>query len=93
MPPSNQRLLNCAIARRVKKLFTAGWTRAGKNDANDTRALSIQRLVEIRAQQAETAWFSSLCRMENRRSMAKNPEAAAQLYAGNCSSGASACER
>ncbi|MBL3468996.1 dipeptidyl carboxypeptidase II, partial [Klebsiella pneumoniae] len=29
-----------------EKLFIAGWTRAEKNDANDTRAI-IQRLVEI----------------------------------------------
>lgn len=41
----------------------------------------------------ETAWFSSLCRMENRRSDGKNARSSAQLYAGNCSSGASTCER
>lgn len=39
-----------------EKLFTAGWTRAEKNDANDTRAI-IQRLVEIRAQQAKLLGF------------------------------------
>ncbi|MGA0423156.1 M3 family metallopeptidase [Escherichia coli] len=57
-----------------EKLFIAGWTRAEKrekNDGNDTRAI-IQRLVEIRAQQAKLSWFSSLCRMENRRSDGKN---------------------
>ena len=75
-----------------EKLFIAGWTRAEKNDANDTRAI-IQRLVEIRAQQANTTWFSSLCRMENRRSDGKSARSSAQLYAGNCSSGASTCER
>ncbi|STE86167.1 dipeptidyl carboxypeptidase II [Escherichia coli] len=53
-----------------EKLFIAGWTRAEKNDGNDTRAI-IQRLVEIRAQQATFTWFSSLCRMENRRSDGK----------------------
>lgn len=39
-----------------EKLFTAGWMRAEKNDANDTRAI-IQRLVEIRAQQAKLLGF------------------------------------
>ncbi|MBU5881114.1 M3 family metallopeptidase, partial [Vibrio cholerae] len=39
-----------------EKLFIAGWTRAEKNDANDTRAI-IQRLVEIRAQQATLLGF------------------------------------
>ncbi|HFT6345694.1 TPA: M3 family metallopeptidase [Escherichia coli] len=39
-----------------EKLFTAGWTRAEKNDANDTRAI-IQRLVEIRVQQAKLLGF------------------------------------
>ena len=39
-----------------EKLFIAGWTRAEKNDANDTRAI-IQRLVEIRAQQAKLLGF------------------------------------
>src|SRR5699024_12277762 len=39
-----------------EKLFIAGWTRAEKNDGNDTRAI-IQRLVEIRAQQAKLLGF------------------------------------
>ncbi|MGC6744523.1 M3 family metallopeptidase [Escherichia coli] len=57
-------------------MFIAGWTRAEKNDGNDTRAI-IQRLVEIRAQQAKLLGFPSLCRMENRRSDGKKtPEAA-----------------
>ncbi len=39
-----------------EKLFTAGWTRTEKNDANDTARI-IQRLVEIRAQQAKLLGF------------------------------------
>ncbi|XPE41978.1 M3 family metallopeptidase [Shigella flexneri] len=51
-------------------LFIARWTRAENNDANDTRAI-IQRLVEIRAQQAKLLGFP-ITRMENCRPDGKN---------------------
>lgn len=58
-----------------EKLFTAGWTRAEKNDANDTRAI-IQRLVEIRAQQAKLLGFPHYAAWKIADQMAKMPEAA-----------------
>lgn len=57
-----------------EKLFTAGWTRA-ENDANDTRAI-IQRLVEIRAQQAKLLGFPHYAAWKIADQMAKTPEAA-----------------
>ncbi len=58
-----------------EKLFTAGWTRAEKNDANDTRAI-IQRLVEIRVQQAKLLGFPHYAAWKIADQMAKTPEAA-----------------
>ncbi|SPX09828.1 dipeptidyl carboxypeptidase II [Escherichia coli] len=58
-----------------EKLFIAGWTRAEKNDANDTRAI-IQRLVEIRAQQATLLGFPHYAAWKIADQMAKTPEAA-----------------
>ncbi len=40
--PALAEMRDCA----TRELFIAGWTRAEKNDGNDTRAI-IQRLVEI----------------------------------------------
>ena len=58
-----------------EKLFIAGWTRAEKNDANDTRAI-IQRLVKIRAQQATLLGFPHYAAWKIADQMAKTPEAA-----------------
>ncbi|MDU1267571.1 MAG: M3 family metallopeptidase, partial [Escherichia coli] len=58
-----------------EKLFIAGWTRAEKNDGNDTRAI-IQRLVEIRAQQAKLLGFPHYAAWKIADQMAKTPEAA-----------------
>ncbi|EPO5838907.1 M3 family metallopeptidase [Escherichia coli] len=58
-----------------EKLFIAGWTRAEKNDGNDTRAI-IQRLVEIRAQQATLLGFPHYAAWKIADQMAKTPEAA-----------------
>lgn len=58
-----------------EKLFTAGWTRAEKNDGNDTRSI-IQRLVEIRAQQAKLLGFPYYAAWKIADQMAKTPEAA-----------------
>lgn len=60
--------------RRVKNcLLRAG--RERKNDANDTRAI-IQRLVEIRAQQATLLGFPHYAAWKIADQMAKTPEAA-----------------
>ncbi len=68
-----------------EKLFIAGWTRAEKNDGNDTRAI-IQRLVEIRARQATLLGFPHYAAWKIADQMAKTPEDdAKELYAGNCS--------
>lgn len=58
-----------------ENLFTNAWSRAAKNDANDTRAI-IQRLVEIRAQQATLLGFASYAAWKIADQMAKTPEAA-----------------
>ncbi|MDM3282513.1 peptidyl-dipeptidase Dcp [Citrobacter sp. Ce104] len=58
-----------------ENLFTRAWTRAENNDANDTRAI-IQRLVEIRMQQAKLLGFANYAAWEIADQMAKTPEAA-----------------
>lgn len=58
-----------------EKLFTCAWTRAEKDDANDTRAI-IHRLVNIRTQQATLLGFSNYAAWKIADQMAKTPEAA-----------------
>ncbi|WP_196208180.1 peptidyl-dipeptidase Dcp [Citrobacter sp. Res13-Sevr-PEB04-36] len=58
-----------------EKLFTRAWTRTENNDANDTRAI-IQRLVEIRMQQAKLLGFSHYAEWKIADQMAKTPQAA-----------------
>ncbi|MDA8497831.1 peptidyl-dipeptidase Dcp [Citrobacter sp. Igbk 17] len=58
-----------------KNLFTQAWTRAEKNDANDTRAI-IKRLVEIRREQATLLGFANFAAWKIADQMAKTPEAA-----------------
>ncbi|MES3465185.1 peptidyl-dipeptidase Dcp [Citrobacter europaeus] len=58
-----------------ENLFTRAWTRAENNDANDTRAI-IQRLVEIRMQQAKLLGFANYAAWKIADQMAKTPEAA-----------------
>lgn len=58
-----------------EKLFTLGWSRTEKNDANDTRAL-ILRLVDVRAKQAELLGFGSYAGWKIADQMAKTPDAA-----------------
>lgn len=58
-----------------ESLFTRAWTRAENNDANDTRAI-IQRLVEIRMQQAKLLGFANYAAWKIADQMAKTPEAA-----------------
>ena len=72
-----------------ENLFNAAWTRAEKNDANDTRAI-VQRLVDIRTRQATLLGFCQLCRLENCRSDGENARRGARFYARHCSGRASA---
>ncbi|GIZ20449.1 peptidyl-dipeptidase Dcp [Citrobacter europaeus] len=58
-----------------ENLFTRAWTRAENNDANDTRAI-IQRLVEIRMQQAKLLGFANYAAWKIADQMAKTLEAA-----------------
>ncbi|MGI3450935.1 peptidyl-dipeptidase Dcp [Citrobacter freundii] len=58
-----------------KSLFTRAWTRAENNDANDTRAI-VQRLVEIRMQQAKLLGFANYAAWKIADQMAKTPDAA-----------------
>lgn len=58
-----------------ENLFTAGWMRAEKEDANDTRPL-IQRLIAIRTAQAKLLYFPDYASWKIADQMAKTPEAA-----------------
>jgi len=58
-----------------KALFEASWSRAEQGDANDTRK-TIERLAQIRAQQAQLLGFSSYAAWKLDDQMAKKPETA-----------------
>lgn len=58
-----------------ENLFNAGWWRAEKGDDNDTRAL-IQRLVALRARQAQLLGFADYASWKIADQMAKTPDAA-----------------
>ena len=57
-----------------RQLFQASWTRAGKGDANDTRA-TIARQAQLRAQQAALLGFPSYAAWKLQDQMAKAPQA------------------
>lgn len=57
------------------ELFTQAWTRAEHDDDNDTRVI-IQRLVDIRMQQAKLLGFANYAAWKIADQMAKTPEAA-----------------
>ena len=57
-----------------QKLFEASWTRAEKNDSNDTRA-TIARIAEIRAKKATLLGFPNFASWTLQDQMAKKPEA------------------
>lgn len=61
-----------------KALFEQSWTRAEKNDSNDTRGI-ITRLAEIRAEQAQLLGFKNYAEWKLQDQMAKTPEAALEL--------------
>lgn len=67
----------CRNARSCDARTTVycGLDASGKSDANDTRAI-IQRLVEIRAQQATLLGFPHYAAWKIADQMAKTPEAA-----------------
>jgi peptidyl-dipeptidase Dcp len=56
-------------------LFDASWNRAEKGDANDTRK-SIERLAQIRAEQAKLIGFPNYAAWKLDDQMAKTPETA-----------------
>ncbi|WEN15256.1 peptidyl-dipeptidase Dcp [Rhodanobacter sp. AS-Z3] len=56
-------------------LFEASWTRAEKGDANDTRK-TIERLAQVRAQQAKLLGFPNYAAWKLDDQMAKTPDAA-----------------
>lgn len=62
-----------------EKLFNASWTRAEKNDANDTRAV-ISRIAQIRALQAQLLGFKNYASWKLQDQMAKTPEAVASFF-------------
>ncbi len=57
------------------KLFEASWNRAEKGDANDTRK-TIERLAQIRAEQAKLIGFPNYAAWKLDNQMAKTPQAA-----------------
>jgi len=58
-----------------EQLFKASWTRAEKDDANDTRNL-IARLAQLRAQQAKLLGYDSYAAWKLEDQMAKKPATA-----------------
>ncbi|WP_449426746.1 peptidyl-dipeptidase Dcp [Rhodanobacter umsongensis] len=58
-----------------KALFEASWNRAEKGDANDTRK-TIERLAQIRAEQAKLLGFPNYAAWKLDDQMAKTPETA-----------------
>lgn len=56
-------------------LFEAGWMRAQRNDANDTRAI-VARLATLRAAQAQLLGFENYAAWKMADQMAKTPDAA-----------------
>ncbi|MEO8711504.1 MAG: peptidyl-dipeptidase Dcp [Parafilimonas sp.] len=57
-----------------EKLFNASWTRAEKNDSNDTRAIII-RIAAIRAQKAKLLGFVNYAAWKLQDQMAQTPQA------------------
>ncbi len=61
-----------------QELFEHSWTRAEKNDSNDTRS-NILRIAEIRVQKARLLGFSDYATWKLQDQMAKTPEAVSNL--------------
>ena len=73
--PALQSLTNRATRQ---KLFEASWTRAEKNDSNDTRP-TIARIAEIRSQKAKLLGYANFASWQLQDQMAKTPEAVEQF--------------
>jgi peptidyl-dipeptidase Dcp len=63
-----------------QELFEASWTRAEKNDSNDTRA-TILRIATIRAKKANILGYPNYAAWKLQDQMAKNPEAIKTFFA------------
>jgi peptidyl-dipeptidase Dcp len=61
-----------------ESLFKASWGRTEKNDANDTREM-IERIAQIRAQQAQLLGYPNYASWKLEDQMAKKPEAATKF--------------
>ncbi|NIF31891.1 peptidyl-dipeptidase Dcp [Enterobacter sp. Cy-643] len=70
--PALQSLSNRATR---EALFEAGWMRAQRNDANDTRSI-VARLATLRAAQAQLLGFENYAAWKMADQMAKTPDAA-----------------
>lgn len=75
--PALQSLTNRDTRR---ELFEHSWTRAEKNDSNDTRK-NILRLAEIRVQKAKLLGFPNYAAWKLQDQMAKTPEAVNRMLA------------
>ncbi len=74
--PSLQLLSNRATRQ---KLYDASWTRTEKGDSNDTRKI-IERLAQIRAQQAKILHFKNYAEWKLQDQMAKSPATVQQFF-------------
>jgi len=80
---TTQQPLLASLARRTtrERLFKAGWTRAERGDANDTRA-TIAKLAELRADKAKLLGQPNFAAWRLQDQMAKTP-AQVQQFLGN----------
>lgn len=67
-------LQSLSVRDTRQKLFEASWTRAEKNDSNDTRT-NILRIAAIRAEQAKLLGFANYAAWKLQDQMAQTPEA------------------
>jgi peptidyl-dipeptidase Dcp len=78
---TQQPLLTSLADRAVReKLFNAGWTRAEKGDANDTRAI-ISQLAVIRAEKAKLLGYPNYAAYVLYDQMAQTPQAVDKFIA------------
>ena len=74
--PNLQQLSNRATRQ---KLFEASWTRTERSDSNDTRKV-IERLAQIRAQQAKILHFKNYAEWKLQDQMAKSPATVQKFF-------------
>ncbi|MEO6819468.1 MAG: peptidyl-dipeptidase Dcp [Ginsengibacter sp.] len=63
-----------------QQLFNSSWTRAEKNDANDTRA-TIARIAQLRAEKAQLVGFKNYAEWKLQDQMAKTTSAVDNFFA------------